>query len=233
MDVLPDLPLTIGPIKFSYGVIFMSLLVVGLAALLCWLGTRKLKEVPGRWQAALELFAEAFDGLVKQSLGESRGRAYLPLIGTLFIFVWFSNLIGLIPIPSFEALGVPIPAFEEPTGNFQIPIALGLLVALLVHASEIRIKGLWRYIKGYFEPIWILFPLNVVGKIAEIISISFRLFGNIFGGKIIIVVVSSLVLYFLLPIGLSLFFGVFIGSVQAFVFTMLALTYTAIGITED
>jgi len=233
VDVLPKMPLTVGPIQFSYGTIFMSLFVTGLAAFLCWLGTRRLKEIPGRWQAALELFAEAFDGLVKQSLGEKRGRTYLPLIGTLFIFVWFSNLIGLIPIPSLESLGIPVPAFEEPTGNLQVPIALGLLVMVLVHVSEISIKGLWAYIKGYFEPICILFPLNLVGKVSEIISISFRLFGNIFGGKIIIIVVSSLLYFCLLPIGLSLFFGIFVGSVQAFVFTMLALTYTSIGITED
>jgi len=104
---------------------------------------------------------------------------------------------------------------------------------VMVHFSEIHYKGIWTYIKGYFEPVAVLFPINFVGKIAETVSISFRLFGNIFGGAIIIIVVSSLVYYVLVPIGLSLFFGVFVGTVQAFVFTMLAMTYTAIGITED
>jgi len=233
VDVLPNLPLTVGPFTFSYDAVFMSFFVTGLVAFLCWLGTRKLREVPGRWQAALELLVEAFDGLVSQSVGSKHARIYVPMIGTLFLFVWTCNMIGLLPIPSLESLGIPIPAFEEPTGNFQVPIALGLLVALLVHTSEIKIKGLLAYIKGYFSPIPILFPLNFVGKISEIISISFRLFGNIFGGKIIILVVSSLVFYCLVPVGLNLFFGIFVGSVQAFVFTMLALTYTSIGIAEE
>jgi F-type H+-transporting ATPase subunit a len=112
-----------------------------------------------------------------------------------------------------------------------------LFVVLIGHGSEIRIHGIGGYIKSYFSPeglIGILmFPLNLVGKIAEVVSISFRLFGNIFGGVVIISVVSGLLHYMFMPIGLYGFFGIFVGTVQAFVFTMLALTYISMGAAEE
>jgi len=77
-----------------------------------------------------------------------------------------------------------------------------------------------------------LAALDIVSEFSKVISISFRLFGNILGGAIIIVVVSSLVSYIVLPVGLNLFFGIFVGTVQAFVFTMLALTYIGVEIAE-
>jgi F-type H+-transporting ATPase subunit a len=134
--------------------------------------------------------------------------------------------------------GFQIPAFEEPTSNLNVPLGMALLFVVLIgHGSEIRIHGIGGYIKSYFSPeglIGILmFPLNLVGKIAEVVSISFRLFGNIFGGVVIISVVSGLLHYMFMPIGLYGFFGIFVGTVQAFVFTMLALTYISMGAAEE
>lgn len=263
------LPVEVGGFRFSHDVVMMCFIVSVIIIFLCWLATRNLsKENPGRGQMLLELVVKSFDGLVKQAMGPTRGRVFLPYIGTLFLFIWSCNMIGLLPIHHFfiggeeyhdldhsgtfdphepftdanengkHDPGFRMPGFEEPTANLNVPLGLALLFVLMIgHGSEIRIHGLIGYIKSYFSPggaIGIaMFPLNVVGKIAEIVSISFRLFGNIFGGVVIITVVSDLLAYMIMPIGLYGFFGVFVGTVQAFVFTMLALTYISMGASEE
>lgn len=127
--------------------------------------------------------------------------------------------------------------FEEPTKFLSTDIALALTVFLVVHGNAIRAKGIGGYFKSYMEPLpahapWIFFfflnPFfytNIISQLGNTISHCFRLFGNIFGGSIIILIVSTLLNYLVLPIGLHAFFGLFAGLIQAFVFTMLAVTY--------
>ncbi len=134
--------------------------------------------------------------------------------------------------------GFFIPMIEEPTTDLTLPATLAIIfVAALGHGSGLRYHGIKGYAKEYFSPGGIIgigmFPLNVVGKIAELISISFRIFGNIFGGAIIMSVVSGLIYYFLVPIGMYGYFSVFCGTIQAFVFTMLATTYISMEAAEE
>ena len=99
---------------------------------------------------------------------------------------------------------------------------------VIAHHAGIKAKGLKRYLKEYCEPIFFMAPLNVIGEFAKIISISFRLFGNIMGGAIIILVVSYLTYSIFIPPFLYFFFGCFVGTVQAFVFTMLTIVYISV-----
>jgi F-type H+-transporting ATPase subunit a len=99
---------------------------------------------------------------------------------------------------------------------------------VLAHHAAIKSKGFKAYIKEYFQPIFFMMPLNVIGELAKIISISFRLFGNIMGGSIIILVVSYLCYSIILPPFLNAFFGLFVGTIQAFVFTMLTVVYISV-----
>ncbi len=130
------------------------------------------------------------------------------------------------------------PEFQEPTRSINTDLALGLIVFAVVHINAVRKNGFLDYFRGYMGDIipshgfWILlfpinpfFYLNVISEVSSVVSHSFRLFGNIFGGFMILVIVSSLVKYMLIPVGLLAFFGLFAGVVQAFVFTMLAITY--------
>ncbi len=133
--------------------------------------------------------------------------------------------------------GFQIPAFEEPTTDLTLPATLALIFVVVIgHGSGIRYNGLRGYLKEYFSPGGLIgigmFPLNVVGKIAELISLSFRIFGNIFGGAIIMSVVSGLLSFFVVPIGMYGYFSVFAGTIQAFVFTMLATTYISMEAAE-
>jgi len=193
--------------------------------------------IPTRLQSVTELLVEFFDDLTKSTL-KSRGRKYFPLIITLFVFIWISNMMGI--FPSFWQIvktpdGKPFLEwleFAEPTRDLNVPVGLMLIVIFVVHGSMIKEFGIRGYLKSYADPIFLLFPLNVIGEIAKGISLAFRLFGNILGGAIIIIVVSSLVRYIVLPPLLNAFFGVFVGTIQAFVFSMLALTYTAVALAD-
>jgi len=102
----------------------------------------------------------------------------------------------------------------------------------VAHATALRVKGWRAYVREYFQPFFLMFPLNVIGELAKVVSISFRLYGNIMGGSIIIYVVSGLVRQLVLPPLLNAFFGVFVGTVQAFVFAMLTLTYISVAIQD-
>ena len=278
-DISRELPVQIDVfgrlLLFNHNTVMMCFVVAVVLCLAAWLCTRSLKEVPGRGQALFEMVFTAFDGLVRQSIGPRTGRRYLPWIGSLFLFLWVCNMIGLLPVPHLDVGGEPftdynlngrfdpgefdprhdgagffgkpnghhdpgflLPAFEEPTSDYNVPLALALLFVVGIgHMAHMRKHGIWGYVKSYFDPGGIMglvmFPLNVVGKIAEVVSISFRLFGNIFGGVVILVVVGGLLHHLLLPVGLMGFFGIFVGTIQAFVFTMLALTYISLGVAED
>jgi F-type H+-transporting ATPase subunit a len=132
-----------------------------------------------------------------------------------------------------------VPEFEEPTRSINTDLALGLVVFVVVHAYGLKNKGLLDYFKDYMDPVPakapyifffflnFFFYLNIIGALSNVVSHSFRLFGNMFGGFMIIAIVSSLINYLVVPVGLMAFFGLFAGLVQAFVFTMLAVTYIA------
>ena len=169
------------------------------------------------------------------------------LLGVVFSFfdssiiVTFNSLIDIslsIPENRWFSFLFDLPAFEEPTRSVNMDLALGLLVFAAVQAYGVKNKGFWGYLKSYYnDPFpmkgWMalffflnpFFYLNLIGAVANVVSHSFRLFGNIFGGGMIIVIVSSLLKFFIVPVGLFAFFGIFAGLVQAFVFTMLAVTY--------
>jgi F-type H+-transporting ATPase subunit a len=234
-----NMPIPLGGINVL--TIFNTLVVMIFLWAILWLAVRKRAIVPTRGQMMVELVVGAFDGLVSSSLElETReaNRRFFPLICCLFLFVIIANFMGF---PPFDV-------FEEPTGDINCTLALGTMAVVIATACGIRAKGIGGYTAELMGPLWsqpgtpmgtqiagklsslFFFPLNVIGELSKIVSISFRLFGNIIGGSIIIIVVSNLVYNFGLPLGLDFFFIFFVGAIQAFVFTMLTLTYIAVAI---
>jgi F-type H+-transporting ATPase subunit a len=132
------------------------------------------------------------------------------------MFLILSNWLGIIP------------KLSEPTKDLNTPLGLGIMGFFIAHHAGIKTKGFKQYAKGYFEPIFFMAPLNIIGELAKVVSISFRLYGNIVGGAIIILVVSHLIYSLVLPPFLITFFSLFIGTIQAFVFTMLTLVYISV-----
>jgi len=190
--------------------VFVVLIVFGLFA------SRKKDLLPRPIQVLGELIVATFYQLTEDALGREMAKKYSPLICALFMFLLLSNWLGIIPY------------LEEPTKDLNTPLSLGIMGFAVAHYAGIKSKGFKAYIKEYFQPIFFMMPLNLIGELSKIISISFRLFGNIMGGAIIILVVSYLTYSVVLPPLLNAFFGLFVGTIQAFVFTMLTMVYISV-----
>lgn len=193
-------------------IVFGILIVFGLAA------TFKRDFLPRPFQVLGELMVTQLYQLTEDALDKKRAEKYGPLIVALFLFLLLSNWLGIIP------------HLEEPTKDLNTPLSMGLMGFVIAHYAGIKSKGFKAYAQEYFQPMFFMMPLNVIGELAKIVSISFRLFGNIMGGSIIILVVSHLTYSLLLPPLLNAFFGLFVGTIQAFVFTMLTIVYISVQI---
>ena len=215
---LPQWTLSLGGLDVTLNSLALihTWLIMAVLILFGFLATRQTKLIPNPLQTVAELIVTTFDGLVKDALEMEDYRKYFPLICALFLFLWLSNIWGIIPY------------FSEPTKDLNTPLGFGLLGFVIAHYSGIKVKGFKHYASEYFQPIFFMAPLNIIGEIAKVVSISFRLYGNIMGGAIIIVVVGHLVYSLVLPPFLNAFFGLFVGTIQAFVFTMLTLVYISV-----
>ncbi len=190
--------------------VFVVLIIFGLFA------SRKKEILPRPIQVLGELVVATFYQLTEDALDKEQAKKYSPLICALFMFLLLSNWLGIIP------------HLEEPTKDLNTPLSLGIMGFAIAHYAGIKSKGFKAYIKEYFQPMFFMMPLNLIGELSKIVSISFRLFGNVMGGSIIILVVSYLTYSILLPPMLNAFFGLFVGTIQAFVFTMLTLVYISV-----
>jgi len=215
--------------------LFNTWIVMGFLVLMSLLFVnRKPGLVPSRSQAFMELIVEGILKLCQDTLGSKLGRKFLPYIATLFLFVLCANWMAIIPVHMFE---------EKPTKDLNTTLGLGLFAFAIAHVSGIRAKGVKGYVSHYFEPFipmgkfqcpnFLFAPLHIVGEVGKVVSHSFRLFGNIVGETIIIIVVSNLVHFWVLPSALNVYFILCIGAIQAFVFTVLALIYLSIQVKHD
>ncbi len=198
--------------------IAMTWIVFSILLLFAVLAARKRGFVPRRFQIVAEMIIGQLYQLTEDALDRKQAEKYGPMICALFLFMLLSNWLGIIP------------HLEEPTKDLNTPLALGLMGFVVAHYAGIKSKGFKAYSKEYFQPMFFMMPLNLIGELAKIVSISFRLFGNIMGGSIIILVVSHLTYSLVLPPLLNAFFGLFVGTIQAFVFTMLTVVYISVQI---
>ncbi len=204
-------------LSFNVKTIIMTWIVMAALIVFALLARKNMGIIPNPFQVVAELLIGAFYNLCVDTLEDERlGKKYFPLICALFMFLLLSNWLGIFP------------KLCEPTRDLNTPLGMGIMGFVIAQYAGIKEKGFKQYIKEYMDPIFFMAPLNIIGEIAKVVSISFRLFGNIMGGAIIIIVVSYLVYSVLLPPLLNLFFGLFVGTVQAFVFTMLTLVYISV-----
>ncbi len=211
---------------------------LGVIALLIYVGRRFLKKDNSLGQYLVLSFVRSFIQMIEQSTGTFTYR-YFAFITSLFLFIICCNWVALIP------------TVEEPTKDLNTTLSLGIIAFLYIQKEMIKIHGLKTYLKDYFAPVNIFFPFNIIaglimlplkvlGEVASVISISFRLFGNIFGGAIITTIfqkgVSGSVILNLVGtlFGINLiligFFILFEGFLQAFVFSILSLTNIAMAV---
>lgn len=188
--------------------------------LLAFLASRSIKEVPTGLQNFLEAVVTGIENLIEETMGP-KGKAYFPLLATFALFILVSNLIALIP------------GFYPPTANLNTNGALALTVFAMTHVVGFKEHGV-SYLKHFMGPILALAPLifiiEIIGHLARPLSLSLRLFGNMYGHEIVLMIFLALV-PFLLPVPMMLM-GVLVAFIQTFVFTLLAMIYIAGALEE-
>ncbi len=208
-----------------------AVIVLGLILFARSVG-KKFSLIPDRRQSFVELLLEYLYNTVDDTV--SRKEFVKPIFvisTTLFLFIAVANIISGIPGISVSVIdGRPVFSFftdtwATPTADLNTNATYAVMVLLISYVFGIKAKGFKKWAKSFFEPIPLMFPMNLVGEISKPISHSLRLFGNIYGGGILVFILSYMVKYMLLPIGLWGFFGMFIGLIQALVFSMLAIAY--------
>ena len=202
----------------------ISLLIICSALILFAVIVRsKLKDTdgkPGALQNVAELLVEMLDNMVKNSMGK-KGNPYRNYIGTLFAFLLISNLSGLLGL-------------RPPTADYGVTLGLGLITFFIVQFNNVRYNKVGAF-TDLFKPLPFLFPINLIGEIATPISLSLRLFGNVLAGTVIMALIYGLlykVAYFW-PGVLHVYFDIFSGAIQAYVFCMLTMVFVGNKIPDE
>ncbi len=195
-------------------------LVMAILIALAFLATRAVSIVPTGLQNLMEVIVTGIEGLLDETMGEE-GKAYFPLIATFALFILVSNLIALIP------------GFYPPTANLNTNAALALTVFVMTHVVGFKKHG-GAYVKHFMGPIlWLaplIFIIEIIGHLARPLSLTLRLFGNMWGHEIVLMIFLMLVPLFL-PIPMMLM-GVLVAFIQTFVFTLLSMIYIAGALEE-
>jgi F-type H+-transporting ATPase subunit a len=202
--------------------IVMVIIVALLLIVLLGLASRRLSLIPSSRQSLLEMILQAFEGLLTDIIGAS-GKKYLPMIGTIGLFIFFSNMIGLVP------------GFMSPTSKLNVTAGCALSVFVYYHWQGIKAQGPLRYLKHFTGPIPalapLLLPIEVISHFSRPVSLSLRLFGNIFAEELLIVIIASIV-PFVLPLPFMAV-AIFTAVIQSFVFVLLACIYIAGAVAQE
>jgi len=205
-----------------------SVLVIIALGLFAILSTRRLERIPTtRRQGLVELIVESLRNFAVGIIGP-KGEKYTPFIGTLFIYILAMNLLGLVP------------GFKAPTSGLSITVSLAVVVFIVYNAAGILETGFIPYLKHLAgEPLWLaplMLPIHLIGGLARPLSLSIRLFGNIFGEETILVILAGMT-YVIIPYVVAIptqfpivLFDVFIAFVQALVFSMLSAIYISVAV---
>lgn len=202
--------------------VVMAFFVALLLILLFGLASRKIKSIPSNRQSLLELIIQAFESQLVDIIGE-QGKKFLPLVATVGLFIFFCNLLGLVP------------GFMSPTSKLNVTAACALVVFLYYHWQGIKSQGVLKYFKHFLGPIPaiapLLLPIEIISHFSRVVSLSIRLFGNIFAEELLIVVIASIIPFFLpLPF---MAVAIFTSLIQAFVFVLLTCVYLAGAVAHE
>ena len=205
-------------------VVLVMLLIMGL----CLVANRAIKnatEVPGTVQNIAELAVDLLDGMVRGAMGKSAPKFY-NYIGTVFVFILVSNISGLLGL-------------RPPTADYGVTLPLGVMTFILVHYNQFKYqkpKEIWEGMCSPLPPwlpIW--FPINLISEIAVPISLSLRLFANVLSGTVMMALIYGLLgrIATIWPAALHVYFDLFSGAIQTYVFCMLTMTYISNAIGDN
>lgn len=188
----------------------VMLLLIGFGAM----AAKGVSMIPTKGQNFFEVLVSGIEEFMVSVTGEE-GRWLFPLAATIFLYIFIGNLVGLIP------------GFFPPTANLNTTLSCALVVVLFTHVIGVKYHGI-GYIKHFLGPVWwmtpIIFPIELIGHVARILSLSFRLFGNMMGHELVLAILFALAGAFFAPLPIMAL-GIFVALVQAFVFFLLSVMY--------
>jgi len=204
----------LGHFAHSYPYIVYSWVVMIILIVLGFLASKSVSLVPTKVQNVMEIIVSALEEFTIDITGEE-GRWLFPLLGTVFLYIFVCNIIGLIP------------GFYPPTASLNTTLSCALVVVLFTHVIGIKYHGV-KYIKHFLGPVWwmipLIFPIELIGHLARILSLSFRLMGNMMGHELVAGILFALAGLFFAPLPIMVL-GIFVALVQAFVFYLLSVMY--------
>lgn len=207
--------------------------VIIISAILIRLAIKNPKKVPAGIQNGVEFVVESLNSFSVSTMG-TNGHKFAAFYGAMFIFILLCNLSGLfigpniVPSTPLEKQ-LPFVFMRPPTADIAVTLALALTTFFMTQGYGIKSKGFFKWLKGFTEPVFLLTPLNVIGELANPISLSFRMFGNVLGGTIIMGLLYNLPWFTLIgiPVFLHAYFDVFSGVLQSFIFIMLSMVFVS------
>jgi F-type H+-transporting ATPase subunit a len=206
----------IGPLDVSYH-IFSAWVVMAVLVIVSILATRNMKMVPTGLQNVVEVVIEGLLGIIEQTAGP-KGRSFAPVVMTTFLFILASNWMGTLPFFGH------IKGFESPDSNLNITASMAVVVFVLCQYYAVKALGVGGFVKELFIPN----PLHILTEVTRPVSLALRLFGNIFAGGVLVHTMLGIAPFITFVfLGLELFVGV----IQALIFTMLSLVYLSIANT--
>jgi F-type H+-transporting ATPase subunit a len=204
----------LGHFAHSYPYIVYSWVVMIILIVLGFLASKGVSLVPTKVQNVMEIIVSALEEFTIDITGEE-GRWLFPLLGTVFLYIFTCNIIGLIP------------GFYPPTASLNTTLSCALVVVLFTHVIGVKYHGV-KYIKHFLGPVWwmvpLIFPIELIGHLARILSLSFRLMGNMMGHELVAGILFALAGLFFAPLPIMVL-GIFVALVQAFVFYLLSVMY--------
>ena len=209
--------LELAGMQFHIDTLIMTWVAMAFVIVVVIGGTRKLSMIPGGTQNFVEMLLEPILSQIDASVGK-KGQRIIPVVVTVFLFVLFSNLVGLLP------------GMAAPTADINTTLGLALMIISMVHIYGVADQGP-RYFLHFFQPNPFFILLHIMDNLSRPLTMAFRLFGNIISHEILMIVLLALV-PFIVPTGI-LFLGLFIGLIQAAIFTILSITYLAEGLRDE
>ncbi len=259
LDPWIDLP---GPFDINKAVFYVIVATILTCVAMVYVA-RRMQERPNKLQTAVEFaYTGLRDNITKGNMDASMAAKWFPFIATIFLFIWFSNLIGYLPLPTntehkVDIFGLQIPSFAlfAATANISVPLVLTLMVWLSYHVEGIRAKGFVKYLKSWIPagvegPARIpIFGIEVISHFVRLVSLSVRLFANILAGHLLILfmggglvvllnlaVVGSVILGLItgvMAVAFFLFEVVLVATLQAFIFATLTAIYLGGAVAEE
>jgi len=222
---MPELFTFFGLVTHDKTFIYITHMVLsaGIALLLVRFAMSNLQLVPKGTQNLMEAYISGVLKMGTDVMGEEPARRYLPLVATIGLFVGIANLVGVIP------------GFEAPTAFLEMPLTLALVVFVYYNFEGIRRQGVIKYFKHFLGPVWwlywLMFPIEIVSHFSRLVSLSFRLFGNVKGDDMFLMVILMLAPWILPMIPFALL--TFMAFLQAFIFMMLTYVYLGGAVTVE